>query len=120
VKKRSDLFKPNFAELYLILGKNPNMNLAELKKLKCLDKAYAAGIRIIPPAHNQLYFATTGNPEVVVSREDAAPLFPLVEKSFARIKGEDIQMCAGMALSVAYPPRLTCVRSPSGDWQVAY
>jgi hypothetical protein len=29
-------------------------------------------------------------------------------------------MCAGLALSVASPPRLIVVRSSDGSWKVAY
>lgn len=120
VTKRVETFKPPFAGLYEILGKNPNMNLADLKKAKCIDKAYAAGIRINVPAQNQLDFTMSGNQEVVVSRKDSAPLYPFNEKSFTKIKGDEMQMCAAMALSVAYPPRFVVVRSPAGGWEVVY
>ncbi|GAM11781.1 hypothetical protein OR1_04099 [Geobacter sp. OR-1] len=120
VQKLAEAFKPDFAYLYELLGRNPNMNPAEVKKAKCLDQAYAAGIRVAAPPLAQLDFVTTGNPEVVVSRKDAVPLFPFEESSFARIKGDDAQMCAVMAISVAFPPRLVVVRSPAGTWEVAY
>lgn len=120
VKKRADAFKPGFADIYALLGKDRHVNLDDLKKAKCLDKAYAAGIRVAAPDRNKLDFTMTGNPEVVVSLKDGAPLYPFDEKSFARIKGDEAQMCAAMALSMAFPPRLVVVRSPSGDWEVAY
>ncbi|ABQ25008.1 hypothetical protein [Geotalea uraniireducens] len=120
VKKRAEAFKPDFAYIYELLGKNPNMNPVEVKKSRCLDQAYAAGIRVAAPTRNQLDFAMTGNPEVVVSRKDGAPLYPFDESSFARIKGDEARMCAAMAISVAFPPRLIVVRSPSGIWEVAY
>jgi hypothetical protein len=120
VKKRAEAFKPGFADIYALLGKDPHVKLDELKKAKCLDQAYAAGIRVAAPAVNQLAFAMTGNPEVVVNRKDGAALYPFDEKSFERIKGDEAQMCAAMALSMAFPPRLVVVRSPSGTWEVAY
>jgi hypothetical protein len=38
--------------------------------------------------------------------------------AFARLKGEQLQMCAGIALSVAYPPRLVVAKTPTvaGRW----
>ena len=35
-----------------------------------------------------------------------------------KIKGEQMQMCAGMALMTVYPPRLVAVRTPNGNWEV--
>lgn len=120
VKKRAEAFTPGFADIYALLGKDRHVNMEELKKAKCLDQAYAAGIRVAAPALNQLEFAITGNPEVVITLKNGAALFPFDEKSFARIKGDEAQMCAAMALSMAFPPRLAVVRSPSGAWEVAY
>jgi hypothetical protein len=120
VEKRSKAFKPQFAEIYKILATKPELKLDELKKTKCLDKAYAAGIRFEAPIQNQLDFTMTGNPEVVISRKGSAPLYSFDEKSFLRIKNEDMQMCAAMALWVAFPPRLVVVKSPSGVWEIVY
>jgi hypothetical protein len=120
VKKRAEAFKPGFANIYKLLPKDRSLDLNEIKKGKCLDKAYAAGIRVAAPDLNQLDFATTGNPEVVVRRKDGAALYPFDEKSFARIKDDDARMCATIVLSMAFPPRLVVVRSPSGAWEVAY
>jgi hypothetical protein len=120
VKNRSELFKPKFEALYKLIGTNQALSLDELKKAKCLDKAYAAGIRVVAPAQNLLEFTTTGNPEVVISRKDASPLYPFNQKTFSKIKGDEMQMCAAMALSVAYPSRFVVVRSPAGVWEVVY
>jgi hypothetical protein len=120
LKKRAEAFKPNFAQIYELLGKNPNMNPAEIKKAKCLDKAYKAGIRVAAPGQDQLDFTITGNPEVVVSRKDSAPLYPFDGDLIGRIKGDEAQMCAAMSISAVFPPRLVVVRSPSGTWEVAY
>jgi hypothetical protein len=79
-----------------------------------LDKAYAAGVRIVAPA--QIEFATTGNPEVVVQGHDG-PLFEPDRLAFGRIKGDEMKMCAGLALSLAFPPRLIVVRKPDGSWE---
>lgn len=119
VKERAALFKPKFEGVYRLLETRPEIKLAELRKAKCLDKAYAAGVRVPVPAAGDLEFVTTGNPEVVV-RSKSGMLYPFDEHSFARLKGEEMQMCAGMALSMAYPPRLVVVRNPSGAWEVVY
>ena len=120
LKKRTEAFKPKFEGIYELLKQNPNMNLKDIKKSKCLDKAYAAGIRMIAPDQDQLDFVITGNQEVVINRKGASSLFPFDEKSFAQIKGDEMQMCAGMALSMVYPPRLMVIRTPSGTWELAY
>lgn len=119
VKERTEAFKPNFAAAYQILQANKNIDLAAVQKIKCLDAAYAAGIRVGARPVDELEFATTGNPEVVV-RSKKGDLYALDPKAFERIKGDDMQMCAGMILSVLYPPRLVAVRAPSGEWQVVY
>lgn len=121
LKSRGEAFKPPFSGVFQLLQNNRNMNLQELKKAACLDKAHAAGVRIAIPASDQLTFTITGNPEVVITRKDGAPLFyPLEMESFERIKDEEARMCAAMALAMAYPQRLVVVRKPSGGWEEAY
>ena len=63
--------------------------------------------------------SATGNPEVVVRRK-GRELFALDPKAFERIKGDEMQMCAGMTLSMVHAPQLVVVRTPSGAWEVAY
>jgi hypothetical protein len=46
--------------------------------------------------------------------------FGLNEKTFAPVKDEEMQMCAGMALSVVYPARVTVVHKPGNDWEIVY
>lgn len=120
VKKRAETFKPGFEDIYKLLGKDWHMDLDELKKGKCLDQAYAAGIRIAAPPQNQLDFAITGNQEVMVTLKEGAALFPFDEKSFERIKDFDVKMCASIVLPLAFPRRLVVVRPPSGAWEVVY
>jgi hypothetical protein len=120
VKKRAEAFKPGFADIYKLLAKDRSLDLNEMKKAKCLDQAYAAGIRVAAPPQNQLDFAITGNQEVVVTLKDGAALYPFDEKSFARIEDFDVKMCASIILPMAFPPRLVVVRSPSGAWEVVY
>ena len=56
---------------------------------------------------------------MVVTRKKGS-LFGLDEKTFAPIKDEETQMCAGMALSVIYPGKLVTVRKPDGAWEIVY
>jgi hypothetical protein len=44
----------------------------------------------------------------------------LDEKTFAAVKDEDTQMCAGMALTTIYPRRLTVAKKPDGVWEIVY
>ena len=120
VQSRVDAFKPDFgAFLKLVLETKPDARVADIRKAKCLDKAYAAGVRMTAPAADQLEFVTTGQPEVVVGRK-GGDLFSADRKAFEKIKGDDAQMCAGMVLGMVYPPRLIAVRGPDGTWSIPY
>ena len=44
----------------------------------------------------------------------------LDEKTFAPVKDEETQMCAGMALSAIYPGRLMVVHKPGEAWEIVY
>ncbi len=116
VRKRVEAFKPDFAEAYKLLEGRENMDLAEIRKAGCLDKAYAAGVRISASSVDNLEFVTTGKPEVVVRAKDG--LYSLDSKPLARIKDDEIRMCASIVLYTAYPPRLIVVRTPAGAWDV--
>ena len=120
VTARAGPFKPGFADIYRSLEGKEEIRVAEIKKAKCLDKAYAAGIRVAAPTFEELDFAVTGSPEVLVQRKGGA-LYDLGgSKAFERIKDGETQMCAAVALSIAYPPHLAFVRTPAGAWEVVY
>lgn len=119
LKTRADWFQGNFAELYKALEDNESLKVDDVRKARCLETAYEAGVRVTAPQAGELDFATTNGPEVAV-RKKAGTLFGLDDKTFAAIKDEQIQMCAGMALSVVYPGRLVVVRRPDGAWEVVY
>ena len=119
VKDRANAFKPDFDGVFRLL-QGVGLSVPEMKKAKCLDKAYAAGVRISAPAADQIEFIMTGNPEVVVQRKGGELYAQADPKALERIKGEELQMCAGVVLSVAYPPSLVLVRTPSGDWESVY
>ncbi len=119
VKDRADAFKPNFDSIYTILKTKPELQVAEIRKIGCLEKAHAAGVRVPVPATADLEFSTTGTAAVVIARKGGW-LYPFDQKSFAKVKGEQVQMCAGVALSVAYPPRLVVAKTPDGKWEVVF
>jgi hypothetical protein len=66
---------------------------------------------------SQIEILTTGGPEVVVKAKQG-PLYQPTGNGLEKIKGDEIQMCAGMALMAVYPPRLVAVRTPNGNWEV--
>jgi hypothetical protein len=120
IAARAAGFKPDFSDSYRLLAGKEGFDIAAIKKSKCLEAAYAAGVRVAVPTVDQLDFSLTGNPEVVVTRKFGA-LFDLGGPAlFAKIKGDETQMCAGMVLSMAYPPRLSLVHTPAGAWEVVY
>lgn len=116
---RIDAFKPNFADLYALLNNMPGVDLAKLKKSKCLDRVYAAGARFTTPKAGQLDFVLSANPEVLLQSKDG-PLFrPSDPKVFQRMKDKDVMEC-GMLLHAFYPSSIAVVRTPAGPWQFVY
>jgi len=120
VAERASAFQPDFAKIYAILERDGDVDLSQVKESRCLDQAYAAGVRIASPPAGQVEFVTTGNPEVVIHAQEGDLFFPADMGAFERIEDEDVLMCAGMVLTVIYPPRLVAVRAPSGTWEIAY
>ncbi|MBA3543895.1 MAG: hypothetical protein H0T83_05585 [Chthoniobacterales bacterium] len=119
LKTRAEWFQPDFAALYKALEENESLKADDVRKAQCLEAVYKAGVRLSAPQAGELDFATTGGPEVVVTKKEGS-LFGLDEKTFAPIKDEETQMCAGMALSVIYPGKLMVVRPPDGAWKIVY
>lgn len=120
VKKRGTGFSPDFATVYGALEGKEGLQLEEIRKAKCVDQAYAAGVRVVPVPFEQLDFVVTGGPEILVQGKKGALYDFGAQSAFERIKGDDAQMCAGVVLSLVYPPRLAFVRSPAGEWQAVY
>ncbi len=118
LKKRADWFQPDFSGVYKAIEDNESLKADDVRRAHCLEEAYKAGVRVPAPAVADLEFATTGGPEVVVSRKGTS-LFGLDEKSLAAVKDEQAQMCAGMVLATVYPQRMGFVRKPDGTWQAA-
>lgn len=119
LKTRAEWFQPDFAGLYKALEENESLKVDDVRKAQCLEAVYKAGVRLTPPAAGELNFTTTGGPEVVVTKKTGT-LFGLDEKTFAPIKDEETQMCAGIALSMIYPGKLMAVRKPDGAWDIVY
>jgi hypothetical protein len=121
VRARGDGFKPPFEPLFASLAAHPEMQVGEIRKSRCVDAAYAAGIRVSPVAATDVEFSFVGGPEVVLSSKGGGPLYDFGDKAnFDKIKGDEQQMCAAFVLSAAYPLRMAFVRDPSGKWEFAY
>ena len=120
VQERVEIFKPNFAGAYQILKSKWDINPAEIQGARCLDKGYAAGVRVAAHPSDQLDFVVTGNPEVVIQGKAGSLYYPLDPKAFDRIEGDDVQMCVVMVFSILYPPRLVVVHDATGKWAVVY
>jgi hypothetical protein len=119
LKTRAEWFQPDFAALYKAIDENESLKVDDVRKARCLEAVYQAGVRVTAPQAGELEFTTTNGPEVLVTRKTGA-LFGLDEKTFASVKDEETQMCAGMALSMIYPGRLVTVRKPDGAWEIVY
>jgi hypothetical protein len=81
------------------------------------EAAHKAGVKIAAVPSTQMEIVTTGGPEVVVKGKQG-PLYQPTGNGLEKIKGDEMQMCAGMALMAVYPPRLVAVRTPNGNWEV--
>lgn len=121
VLARVAAFQPDFADLYRVLESDQRLDVPKVKAAKCLDAAYAAGLRLDAPKAGELDFVTTGKPEVVVRRQGGGKLFlPADPSVFGKIEGDEVQVCAGIALSLAFPPKLAVVKDPDGTWKPVY
>ena len=120
VTARVGIFQPPFAGVYRLLEADERLDVPKLRATKCVDAAYAAGVRVDAPSAEQLEFVLTGQPEVVIRRNGGNLFMPADPSVFAKIEGDEAQMCAGVALSLAFPPKLVAVREASGAWRVVY
>ena len=120
VMARTGVFQPDFAGVYRILEGDRRLDVARIKEAKCVEAAYAAGVLLDAPEADELEYVTSNQPEVVVRRKGRHLFAPSDGSAFAKIEGEERQMCAGIALSLAFPPKLVAVRGPDGAWNVVY
>lgn len=118
VNGRAAAFKPDFADLYALLKKNDKIDVAAVQQAKCLEQAYAAGIRIVPAPTDQVEVLITGGPAVVIAAKGGNLYVPEDPSAFEKITDERAQMCVGAALFAVYPPRLVAVKAPSGTWEL--
>jgi hypothetical protein len=119
LKTRAEWFQPDFAKFYKAIEDNESLKMDDVRRARCLEEVYKKGVRVSAPPAGELEFTTTNGPEVMVTRKGES-LFGLNEKTFAPVKDEETQMCAGMALSVIYPARLTVVHKPGNEWEIVY
>lgn len=114
---RLDAFKPDFSALYALLKGRENIDIPAVKKSGCLARAYKAGIRLAVPPADKIQFVTTGGAAVVIQSPEGQLFTPADPSMLEKITDEEDQMCIGMVLSQAYPPRLVVVRTPKGTWE---
>ena len=119
LKARAEWFKPDFAALYKALDESDSLKVEDVRKAQCIEAVYKAGVRVTVPEAGGLSFTTTNGPGVVVTKKEG-PLFGLDENTFAQVKDEETQMCAGIALSTIYRPKLIAVRKPDGNWEIVF
>lgn len=119
LKARANWFQPDFSKLYKALEDNESLKVDDVRKAQCLETVYKAGVRVKAPEAGELNFTTTDGPAVMITKKEGS-LFGLDEKTFAPIKDEDVQMCAGMALSTIYPMKLIVVKKPDENWEIVF
>lgn len=122
VNARAALFKPKFDGVYKLLDvPHPGLelDLGKMRQSACLDKAYKAGVRVLERTAADVDFVLSGSQEVVIKGKTGM-LYPFEEKTFMKIKGDEAQMCVGLAVSLVYPPQLVVVKNAAGAWEVVY
>ncbi|HEY1581862.1 MAG TPA: hypothetical protein VGF73_02045 [Chthoniobacterales bacterium] len=119
LQTRAAWFQPDFAPLYKAIDDNESLKVEDVRRAQCLEAVYKAGVRVNAPEAGELNFGMTNGPEVVVTKKNGT-LFGFDEKTFAGVKDEDMQMCAGMVLSMIYPPKMVAVKKPDGEWEIVY
>jgi hypothetical protein len=120
LQARAQAFAPKFEPLYAILGGVDGLDMAQLRKLRCLDKGYAAGLRVGAPAPEQVDFIASGQPEVMLQARGQSLYaldFDLLRK---KIKDEKTQECLGTVLMTLYGPQAAAVHDPAGGWKLVY
>lgn len=119
VQMRLDAYKPASAEAYKFIDADTRVDGEELRKLKCVEKSYATGLRVKGPAAGQMDIVLTGKQEVVL-RAKSGPLYNPVDQSiFGKIKDQSVMRCLIPVVEVLFPERIIAVKNPSGVWEEA-
>ena len=121
VQERVEWFKPDFTGIYKALAGVEHADVAEVRKRKCLEAAHKAGVAMtaVPALAARLHRdRRPGGRRAGEGRRAALSARP--GRPSRSIKGDEMQMCAGMALSMVYRPRLVAVRTPAGNWEIVY
>lgn len=120
VQKRLDAYQPNFAQAYALLQSDPRVDIAEMRELRCVEKAYQAGMRVKGPAAGQLVVTLSGKAEVLLQAK-GAPLFqPADPNFFPKVKDQSLMRCMIPVLEVLFPERLLAAKNPNGTWEEAH
>lgn len=120
LKARAEAFKPKFEEVYTILSGMEGIKVGEMRKTRCLDKAYAAGMRVAAPAPGQVEFLPSGGPEVVLKGKGGSLYGIDLDLLRKKIKNEATQFCVGAVLGGVYGDSAAAVRDPVGSWKIVY
>jgi uncharacterized protein (DUF305 family) len=120
VDARIAAYAPDFSQLYGLMEApgGVTIDVAEVKRLKCIDAVHAAGLRIVAPPPERFDVALTGSAAVVLSATDGPLYRPADMAALEKVTDPDLQMCAGAALMRAFPPRLVVVRKAKGGWSI--
>lgn len=119
VQKRLDAFQPASAEAYKYMEADARVDGVELRKQKCVEKAYATGLKVKGPAAGQMDILLTGKQAVVLRAKSGRLFNPADESLFEKIKDESILRCLIPVVEVLFPERIIAVKNPSGAWEEA-
>lgn len=119
LQKRLAAYQPASADAYKFIDADPRVDGAELRKRKCVEKAFATGLRVKGPAAGHLEIVLTGKQEVVLRAKEGPLYNPVDESIFGKIKDQSIMRCLIPVMEVLFPERLIAVKDPSGVWEEA-
>lgn len=120
VGQRAASFAPPFTTAYGLLSQPGVANGTALRQARCLERGYAAGLRVTPAAPDQLRFHAGSLPAVLVGGARDGPLFRLTfPTSLPETLGEDGAICLSIAVALLFPPHLIGIRDGAGGWRWA-
>lgn len=120
VRERLAAFEPDFARVYAMMEGKEGIDVAKVKEMKCLDAAYAAGVRMAAPDDHNIDFLLSGNPEVMIRAKDGLLYRPADPATINTITDPAMRSCLETAIAAAFPARFAVVRNAAGGWEIVY
>lgn len=113
--QRTSWFLPPFEILHGQLKRTRGIDAAHIRKARCLEAAWKAGLRITAAPAESLEIETTGTAVVVLRGEP----YRANREVLGDIHDPEKAFCAAVALGAIYAPPVRLVRRADGFWTFA-